>query len=272
VEGQRKVAEYTPEFRNLDVAGTKIRIASAGSGEPLLMINGIGASIEMWEPLAARLSTGRTLLMFDAPGTGGSAPLRRPLRMRGVARLVLRLLDQLGHSQVDVLGYSWGGALAQELAHVGPERVRRLVLAATTPGVGAQPPSPLVLAMMSSPLRYSSPGYLSRVAPFIYGGGARRTGLPALTRAWGMRPPSLRSYAAQVFAIATWSSLPWLSRVAAPTLILQGDDDPLVPARDARMMAKRLPNAQLRVIPGAGHLWLLESAPAAAEMIEKFLR
>jgi surfactin synthase thioesterase subunit len=78
-----------------------------------LLLNGIGGNIEMWEPLALRLP-GRQLIMIDMPGTGGSPALRLPLRMSGYATLVVAVLDQLGIERTDVLGYSWGGALAQQ--------------------------------------------------------------------------------------------------------------------------------------------------------------
>ena len=122
----------------------------------------------MWEPVLRRI-TGRRIVMFDMPGTGGSAALRWAVRMRGYAALVVRLLDELGIGRTDVLGYSWGGALAQELVHRAPDRVGGVVLAATTPGLGGQPPAPWVIALMATPLRYYSRTYLRLVAPLVFG-------------------------------------------------------------------------------------------------------
>lgn len=267
---------YDPQLRRAHLPGATLRVAMAGTASPprpsLLMINGIGASLEMWRPLATQLSQRRQLIMFDAPGTGGSPALRRPMRMRHLAVVVRQLVDEMGLGRVDVLGYSWGGALAQQFTRAEPNRVRRLVLAATTPGVGGQPPSPLVLAMMASSLRFTSPRYLAWAAPRIYG-GARRPGSSrrAVLASWGLFPPTRRGYAHQVYAISTWSSLPWLHTVTAPTLLIQGDDDPLVPMRNARMLARRLPGAQLHVAAGGGHLWLLEQPDEAAALISYFL-
>jgi pimeloyl-ACP methyl ester carboxylesterase len=237
------------------------------------MVNGIGATVKMWGPLAACLSRTRSLVMFDAPGAWMSPPLKRAARMPRLARIVLALLDHLNLAQVDVLGYSWGGALAQQLARDAPTRIRRLVLAATTPGLGGRPPSPTVLALMASPLRFGSTGHLAAAAPRLYGGDARdpdaRT--RAMLQAWSAAPPTGRGYAQQLYAIGTWSSLPWLRTVRTPTLLIQGDDDPLVPARNGRMMMRRLPSGQLFVAAGGGHLWPLERPDDAAAVVERFL-
>ena len=112
------------------VDGVRLRVRNAGDGRPLLLIMGLGGNIEMWHPFDEELQArGIQTISFDAPGTGDSAELDRPRRMPWLADMVTHLLDRLGHAQVDVLGISWGGALAQEVAHLAPERVRRLVLA-----------------------------------------------------------------------------------------------------------------------------------------------
>jgi hypothetical protein len=170
---------YQPHVRDVVLTHATLRVAEAGSGPPLLLVNGIGAGFQTWWPLARRLSQSRRLIMFDAPGAGGSPQLRWPEWMPGLARLVVELCDALGETQVDVLGYSWGGVLAQQLAHDAPQRVRRLALASTTPGLGGRLPSPAVLALVSSPLPYLSRTYLTRIAPLVYGGEWRRGGATA---------------------------------------------------------------------------------------------
>ena len=119
----------------LRVGRSELRVAARGEGStPLLLINGIGAHLDMWEPFA-RLLGDRRVIAFDLPGCGESPRSSRPVRMPGLARLVRDLLDALGETQADVLGYSFGGALAQELAHRYPDRVRRLILCGTSPGM-----------------------------------------------------------------------------------------------------------------------------------------
>jgi poly(3-hydroxyoctanoate) depolymerase len=266
------VDTYRPRVRSVPLSVGRVRVAEVGAGPPLLLINGIGASLEMWRPLARRLADSRRLILFDVPGTGGSGRLRTPLRMPGMARLVVELLDTLGESQVDVLGYSWGGAVAQQLAMDAPPRVRRLVLVATSPGRGGKAPSLPVLALMTAPLQLVSDSYLTRVAPIVFGGDIYRSGVARLgaSRSFG-RPPTHLGWAQQVFAISGWTSLPWLSRLTAPTLVISGVDDPLVPTKNAHVLAKRIPDARLNLIPGGGHLWLIEHASASAATVDEFL-
>jgi poly(3-hydroxyoctanoate) depolymerase len=136
----------------VEVDENPLRVVRVGTGAPLLLINGIGASAEMWTPLVSRLD-GHELVAVDLPGTGSSPHAPRPLRIRGLARLIEHLLDALGCDTIDVLGYSFGGIVAQELALQAPRRVERLVLCATSPGLGGVPPSPLAAMLMLSPAR-----------------------------------------------------------------------------------------------------------------------
>lgn len=235
---------WHPPERLLRVGAATHRVATWGQGPPLLLLNGIGGNIEMWEPLALRLP-GRRLIMIDMPGTGGSPALRLPSRMSGYATLVVAVLDQLGIERTDVLGYSWGGALAQQLAHHAPGRVRSLVLAATVPGLGGQPPPPWIIALMATPARYYSRTYLRIVAPIVFGSD------PAVADAASgaarlRRPPSLIGYSQQLYAISGWSSRRWLHRLDLPVLVLTGSRDPLVPQRNGAILTRSIPGAQLR--------------------------
>jgi pimeloyl-ACP methyl ester carboxylesterase len=248
---------------------TTVRVATVGEGPPLLLLNGIGGNIDMWEPVAAHL-TGRTLVMFDAPGTGGSRPLLRARRMRGYARLVVRLLDELGIDRTDVLGYSWGGALAQELAHRAPDRVGAVVLGATMPGLGGQPPAPWVLAIMATPARYYSRTYLRLVTPLIFGSPPDEAADSSHGTARLRKPPSLVGYSQQLYAISGWSSRPFLRSLRPPVLVLAGSHDPLIPGRNGRILAREIPDARLEVVEG-GHLFLLERAGAACAVVNAFL-
>ena len=260
---------WRPPVRWERVGTARIRVSVIGSGPPLLLCNGIGANIEMWQPVVERL-TGRTLILFDMPGTGQSPPLLGPLRMRGYAHLVERLLDELGFDRVDVLGYSWGGALAQQLAHQAPERVRSLVLGATMPGLGGQPPSPLVMTLMATPARYYSRNYLRWAAPYIFGSAPGAAADSAHGTARVSRPPSMLGYVHQLSAITGWSSRRWLRTLTVPTLVMSGARDPLVRPRNARILARLIPGARSHVVEG-GHLFLLEQPEDACPVIEAFL-
>jgi poly(3-hydroxyoctanoate) depolymerase len=262
--------DWSPTF--ITAAGLRLRVGRRGAGRPLLLITGIGANIEMWAPFA-RLAGDRELIAFDPPGAGLSQRPRRPLRMGGLARVVRELLDALALERVDVLGYSFGGALAQELARRAPERVRRLVLCATAPGLGGAPPRPLAALMLATPARYYHPRLLALTVPHIAGGRtAREPALLAQQAAARLhRPPNALGYAYQLYAVTGWSSLPWLRRVPHPTLVVAGEQDPSVPLRNARMLAGRLPDARLHVVKGGGHLFLLDEPDNVVGAIGAFL-
>lgn len=253
--------------------GAEIRVHQRGVGPPLVLLNGIGGHVGMWEPLVRELAGTRTLVMFDAPGAGSSERIRRPWRMPGLAMLVVEVLDGLGLDRVDLLGYSWGGALAQQVARDAHRRIRRLVLVATVPGVGGWPPSAHAAATMISPRRFTTPQRSRAAAGHLYGGDYR-PGRPVrgtALRAWNEQPPSMLGYGQQLLAIAGWTSLPWLRRLRPRTLVISGDDDPLVPVLNARLLAGLIPQSRLHLVPGGGHLWLLDHAAESARVIEEFL-
>jgi pimeloyl-ACP methyl ester carboxylesterase len=193
--------------------------------------------------------------------------------MRGLARVVRGLLDRLDVPAADVLGYSFGGAVAQQLAHDAPDRVRRLILASTTPGVVGVPGSLRALPHMVTPLRYYSPAYLRRITPLIAGGRTMRDAerLDEHASARATAPPSFWGYQSQLMAMTGWTSAMWLHQLHQPTLVLTGDEDPLVPLANARLLARAIPHARLHVIPGGGHLVLLDQPRDAAAAVSRFL-
>lgn len=262
----------------ININGTHVYVAlrrGDGSGPPLLLINGIGANLEVFDPFidALEKAGGKTIgtIRFDVPGVGGSPTTLLPLRFRGLARLVAQLLDAVGHQQVDVLGISWGGGLAQQFAHQYPQRCRRLVLVATSTGAFSVPGRPGVLAKLLSPRRYFQPSYLANIAPTLYGGIFRQR--PDLARAYAhlVRAPHGLGYYRQLLAGVGWTSLPWLHRLHQPTLILAGNDDPIVPPVNARVMARLIPHVRLHIVNG-GHLLLLTEREQVAPIVYRFLR
>ena len=264
----------SPDIRFIDTDGVRLRTSVSGTGRPLLIITGLGASLEVAYPFERELnSRGIQTISYDAPGVGASTRYPRPRRMRGVARTAERLLDALGYRTVDVFGVSLGGVVAQQLAHQAPMRVRRLVLAATGPGLGGVPGSPRVLWELATPRRYYQPDHYRRVAGLIYGGAARQD--PDALLHGKLAPfihrPTGRGYAAQIYSITGWTSTPWLRRLQQPTLVLAGDDDPIVPLINGRILARLIPDATLHVVPGGGHLFVLENPAATARDVADFL-
>ena len=276
VHGGPCVTAQPPALDTIDVTTVKVdgralRVGvRPGKGRPLLLINGIGANLELLAPVMHSLD-GIETIAFDVPGVGGSALPWSPYRMSGLARLVDRMLASLGYrGGVDVLGMSWGGALAQQFAMTCRARCHKLVLAATTPGALMVPGSPLVLAKMFNSRRYTDIEYLRRIAPALYGGAVRRNpGLVENHRSLVLRP-HWRGYLYQQLALCGWSSLPWLPFLKQRTLVLAGNDDPLVPLINARLMAKLIPRSRLEVMDD-GHLFLLTHPHRVAPLIRGFL-
>jgi poly(3-hydroxyalkanoate) depolymerase len=264
----------TIQDQMVTVAGQRLRVA-VRQGDPdrtpLLLMNGIGASLETFGPLTRRLDPSLTVISFDVPGIGGSPHPAHPYRLTWLCALIGRMLDELGHDTVDVLGISWGGGLAQQFAFTRRSRCRRLILVATGTGMLMVPGSPWVLAKMITPRRYRDTGYLRSIAPDLYGGSVRRD--PASTAEFmtGLKAAGARAgYAYQLAAAAGWTSLTFLPLLRQPTLVLTGDDDPIIPVVNGRILAGLIRGARLHVYPG-GHLELAVNPDLLVPAIEEFL-
>lgn len=272
-EGLRPAWEQ--ELRTLTVGGRSLRVSvrpGDGSLTPLLLLNGIGASLEVLQPFVDELDPRREVIRFDVPGVGGSPRPVMPYTMVTFAPVVAGLLTELGHRRpVDVLGFSWGGGLAQQFAIQHRNRVRRLVLAATGTGSLMVPAHPRVLAHMITPRRHRDPGYARAIAGEIYGGTMRQHPERAAEVLHShTRLGPRRGYYYQLAAGAGWSSLPLLRMIKQPTLVIAGDDDPIIPAANPRLMARMIPDARLHLYRG-GHLALITEARELVPVVEDFL-
>jgi poly(3-hydroxyalkanoate) depolymerase len=228
----------TMDIKIFDVDGQLLRTGirhGSSSRPPLLMFNGIGANLELAEPFMAEL-TDTTGIIFDVPGVGGSPAPVFPYRPSTLARMAKRLVNILGYDQVDVSGVSWGGGAAQQFAFQYPGVCRKLILAATAPGITMFPGTPSVLSKMASPRRYTDPGYMRSIAAEIYGGAFRTDPTLISKHATAMKGATQYGYMLQLLAMSGWTSLPWLWMLRQPTLILAGSDDPLVPMINAKML------------------------------------
>ncbi len=270
----------TTEARNVTVGGQVLRVAIRpgrpnGAGDPprcpLLLINGIGANLELLEPFVTALDPAVEVIRFDPPGIGGSPLPARPYRLGGLCRLIAAMLTELGYDRVDVLGISWGGGVAQHFAASQRARCRRLVLVATATGTPMVPARPSVLVHLVTPQRYLDPGYLGRVAGDRYGGLARIDSAEIVAAMHGGRRSGMsRGYLYQLTAAAGWTSLPFLPWLRQPTLILAGDDDPIIPLVNARLMHRLIRDSRLHVYHG-GHLALVTEAAELAPVVDGFL-
>ena len=261
-------------LRRVTVLGHEVRVSvrpGSGSGAPLVICNGLGASLDLLEPFVDAVDPRIEVVTFDVPGAGGSPTPRLPYNFPVLAWFLTRLLDQLGYDRFDILGISWGGGLAQQVAFQHGRRCRRLVLVSTATGSLMVPANPLVLAKMVTPRRYRDPDYARSIAAQLYGGRLRDE--PDLARTLlyeHSRVGSRCGYLLQLFAGAGSTSLPMLPFVRQPALILAGSDDPIIPLVNARIMARLLPDARLHVYDD-GHLGLVTQAHELAPVVTDFL-
>ncbi|HTO64710.1 MAG TPA: poly(3-hydroxyalkanoate) depolymerase [Bradyrhizobium sp.] len=260
------------QISRYDVGGQTLRVGvrrGDAAQRPLLIFNGIGATIELVAPFVDLLK-GPEVIVFDVPGVGGSPAPRLPYRPFMLARLTSRLLDELGHAEVDVLGVSWGGALAQQFAFQQAGRCRRLVLAATSPGHLMVPGKLAALIKLATPRRYKDPAWRTTVAGDLYGGALRHAPDRASDHLGHIRWSSDYGYYLQLVAGFGWSSLPWLPLLSQRTLVMSGTDDPIVPAINGKILARLIPDARFEAIED-GHLFLLTSAEKSAALVAAFL-
>lgn len=261
-------------YRMTGVAGRRLRIgewnadapSGARSARPLLLLGGIGINMEVFEPVALALPE-RRVISFDMPGVGKSPDPIFPYTMGQMALTCAALLDRLGIERADVLGISWGGALAQQFAFQHRARTGRLVLAATGAGATMVPGNPKILSHLADPREYTVQRTLKRNLAMLYAGGG--TGEPFSLNA--IRAPSAMGWACQVGAFAGWSSLPFLPLLDVPTLVMADSDDQIVPPVNARVLHEAIPGSKLAMFDGGGHLFMLSQTKRFTEVLCQFL-
>lgn len=261
-----------PQFEMLHALGHSVRVAvwrapgGAAKPPPLLFFNGLGANIELMAPLAQWFPE-RDIVTFDMPGIGGSPMPRLPYRPWMMARVAKRVLTRFGYGQVDVMGVSWGGGMAQQFALQYPARVRKLILAATSPGALMVPGRMSSLSRMANPRRYFDTDYMRQHFETLYG----EEGDNADGHMSRISPPTRLGYIFQLTAMIGWTSAPFLPFVRKPTLVIMGDKDSIVPVVNGRILARLLPKARMEIVHGGGHLFLVTRAEESARRIRAFL-
>jgi poly(3-hydroxyalkanoate) depolymerase len=255
-----------------DVDGVLLRTAfwAAQTDEgkrPLLFFNGIGANLELTHALGDMFPD-RDIITFDVPGVGKSPVTQWPYRPWMLARWARKLLDQFGVDEVDVMGVSWGGALAQQFAFQYRNRVGKLILCATTAGMTMVPGKPASLSKMVDARRYTDPNYMRDNFATLYGDEADAQAGEHITR---LMAPDPKGYVYQLLAFIGWSSLPFIRFLRMPVLVMMGDNDSIVPLANGHILKVALPNSRLHIVEGGGHLFLVTRAAETAGVIKRFL-
>ena len=249
--------KITAEFTMEVVGGRTLRVARwrwnmPSDHPPILFFNGIGANIEAVAPLAEAL-TERRFIMFDMPGVGGSPEPLVPYNTFTMSWTAKELLKRFDAGAVDVMGVSWGGAMAQHFTLQHGSHVRRLILAATTAGMLMLPGNPAALSKMVDPRRYIDAAFMEKHFMTLYGGltGGKSEHISRLT------PPTPRGYVYQLLAMLGWTSAPALPFLKKPVLIMMGEDDQIVPLANGKFLEMLIPGSRLEVFEQGGHLFML---------------
>ena len=228
------------DCQTTEILGYTIRVRIQGEGRPMLLLNGLTRTLESWEPFTGALDD-RQVISFDVPGVGGSSTPRVPPTLTGLARIAVGVLDVARVDRADVVGLSFGGAIAQQLAFQYATRVRALILVSTSCGFGST--SSNVDAAMAGPALT----------------GVDWLGANPIGAFWNS------------LAIASWSSIPFLASITAPTLVVTGEHDRLVPPSNSRMLARRIVGATLVTLPAGHDLQKAKHAGALAHAVTHFL-
>jgi poly(3-hydroxyalkanoate) depolymerase len=260
-----------PTFSMETVDGRTLRVAvwrasKATAKLPILFFNGIGANIEAMAPMAELLDD-RDFITFDMPGIGGSPDPVVPYNAILMSRIAALLLDRFDMLIVDVMGVSWGGAMAQQFALQNTARTNKLILVATSAGMLMVPGNPASLVKMADPRRYIDPEFMAKHFKTLYGGmvGNKSEHIGRIT------PPSKTGYFYQLMAMMGWTSAPFLPFMKTETLIMMGDDDQIVPLANGKFLNFLIPNSELFVVANGGHLFLLSHVEESIAKIRAFL-
>ena len=260
-----------PTFSMETVDGRVLRVAVWRANPPthnlpILFFNGIGANIEAMAPMAELLDD-RDFITFDMPGIGGSPDPVVPYNAILMSRIAALLLDRFEMPVVDVMGVSWGGAMAQQFALQNTGRTNKLILCATSAGMLMVPGNPAALVKMADPRRYIDPDFMAKHFKTLYGGmvGNKSEHISRIT------PPSKTGYFYQLMAMMGWTSAPFLPFLKTETLIMMGDDDQIVPLANGKFLNFLIPNSELFVVKNGGHLFLLSHVEESITAIRAFL-
>ncbi len=258
-------------YRKLTVEGLTLRVGRKGAGAPpgavpLLMLNGIGFNAELMEPLSRKLGN-RPIVCPDMPGCGDSPDPVLPYTLPRLARGLIAMMErEFPGRGFDVLGFSWGGALAQQIAVSAPRKVERLLLIATTSGLPLPFGNPEVMRRLIDPTEYINPAKLTGNFRDLLSEGGASAGL---LRRFVM--PSPRGVACQVGALASWSAAPMLPFLRMPVLLAGMAEDPIVPIAHQRAIACLIPQAETLEIRPGSHLLPLAVPERVGPELARFL-
>jgi 3-oxoadipate enol-lactonase len=252
--------------------GVKIYWDEQGQGTPVLLIMGLGYPSQMWHRTRPQLAERYRTIALDNRGVGRSDVPPGPYPIPVMAADAAAVLDAAGVDSAHVYGVSMGGMIAQEFALQYPSRVRSLILGCTAAGgPSAIRAEPEVTQFLMSRGQMTQEEAAEAAVPIIYDSGTPRARIDedlAVRRDWLPRP---EAYINQLMGIIAWEAYSRLDQIKAPTLVIHGETDRLVPPGNGELIAARIPNAKLVKIPHAGHIYPTDQPEAAHRPVVEFL-
>jgi pimeloyl-ACP methyl ester carboxylesterase len=255
----------------LENQGVKISWDDQGRGEPVLLIMGLGWASALWHRSRPVLSERYRTIAFDNRGVGLSDVPAGPYAIATMASDAVAVLDAAEVQTAHVFGMSMGGMIAQEFALQYPGRVRSLILGCTAAGgPKAVPADPEVLAALGQRVATFEES-AAAINPFIYDAATSRERIredEVIRKKWWPKPAG---YLAQLQGIIAWEAFSRLRQIAAPTLVIHGETDRLVPPGNGRLIAANIPGAKLVMIPHASHILTTDQPEATHQPVLEFL-
>jgi pimeloyl-ACP methyl ester carboxylesterase len=252
--------------------GTRIYWDESKAGEPLLLIMGLGYTHEMWHRTRPLLSEHYRTIAFDNRGVGKSDVPTGPYSIAQMAGDAAAVLDAAKVDRAHVFGISMGGMIAQEFTLAYPDRVRSLILGCTAcGGKNAIPAAQNVLQIVLARAAMTPEEGAQAIVPFVYDSATPRERIEEDLAIRRRTYPAAAGYLGQVQAILAWTSLDRLKDIQAPTLILHGESDELVPPENARILAEHIRGSRVVMLPHASHIFTTDQPEAAHREILAFL-
>jgi 3-oxoadipate enol-lactonase len=252
--------------------GTKIFWNEAGSGDPLVMIMGLGYSHEMWHRTWPVMASKYRTIVFDNRGVGQSDVPPGPYLIAQMAADTAAVMDAAGLEQAHVMGVSMGGVIAQEFAITYPHRVRSLILGCTTcGGKESVAAAPNVLQVLMARATMTPEEGAEAMVPFIYDASTPRSRIDEDLAIRRRTFPTAAGYLAQLQGVVAWTGYERLPQIKAPTLIIHGETDQLVPPQNAHILHERIAGSRLAMLPNASHILMTDQPQACHGALLEFL-
>lgn len=256
----------------LDNGGIQIYWDAEGDGPPVLLIMGLGCGLQLWHRTRPGLAKSYCTIALDNRGAGRSDVPPGPYSIAAMASDAAAVLDAAGSESAHVLGFSMGGMIAQEFALQYSARVRSLILAGTSPGgPSAVKAEPAVRDLLMNQSRVGAEEFAQAAIPFLHDAAVPRTRIEEDLALRRQCFPTHPGYTAQLLAVFAWQAYDRLPQIHAPTLVIHGETDRMIPRANAEILAARIPGSKLVILPQAGHVFMTDQSEAAQQAILDFL-